>query len=985
MLVQLDVTTGALVPDAFGPGIDYVLMPAIAGLGDADDLAIDPADGQLYAIFNTGGGTDDRLVRVDKQTGATSDVGPIGVPDVEGLAFGADGVLWATNGSAQPVLFEVDKNTGASFNSRPLNQSSDYEGVECFTVPSHDLQVTVGVSDALPRTGETITLTIEVQNNGPHDALTVSLDDLLPPGLGYQSHDAQQGSYDSGTGAWTIGDLPIGASTTLTITVTVDAAPGTTVTNTATDLVGYSQDPVPGNNTDSVELTVDASPDSDNDGLFDGTELGIDMPHPDTDESAGNFIPDADPTTMTDPLDPDTDDGTVSDGDEDSNHNGAVDVDEGERDPNNPADDIPDSESDRDGDGVPDSQDNCPDTANTTQPDLDNDGLGDDCDPDADGNGFDDTIGAAGGGCAAGGSSSPGAALLLLGLLALVQLATRRARRPGRAAAALALLLLAASPAARAQSASVDSDYTVERFRLSLDRGGVLDVESGAVLPHLAFDLGLWLGYANDPLTLYRADGDGSDRERVGGLVSHRVGGNLVGSVGLFDRVQLGLDIPLILSQDQDLGMTMAPSDALSSFGLGDLRLIPKVQLLNAADHGVDLSVLVGFTLPTSSSSDYFGDSGATFVPELAVSRPFTPRLRGGVNLGYRARAHQQTLDLAVDDELYAHMGAGYMVTRDVELDGTLALATSASDPFGSFNRNYTELRGGAAYYFARMVTFASAGFGLSEGFGGPDWRALVGMRFGRRPPPPEEPPAVVVAPPPPPPDSDGDGLTDPDDACPQQPEDMDAFQDQDGCPDPDNDQDGILDTADACVEQPGPVENRGCPDTDRDQDTVVDRLDNCPDEPGAPENQGCANKQLVVIGKDKLEILDRVFFRTNRDVILPRSFGLLDNVAQVIASHPEIQLIQVEGHTDDRGNDAYNKDLSQRRAQAVVDYLVRKGVARERLQPIGYGEEKPIAPNDTPANRAANRRVDFNLIGAEGAIEIDKQNSGPGDDAIDN
>jgi outer membrane protein OmpA-like peptidoglycan-associated protein/opacity protein-like surface antigen len=211
-------------------------------------------------------------------------------------------------------------------------------------------------------------------------------------------------------------------------------------------------------------------------------------------------------------------------------------------------------------------------------------------------------------------------------------------------------------------------------------------------------------------------------------------------------------------------------------------------------------------------------------------------------------------------------------------------------------------------------------------------------------------------------PDADGDGVVGAADKCPDQPEDKDAFEDDDGCPEEDNDKDGVVDATDACPLETGVVENRGCPDTDKDGDSVVDRLDNCPDEAGTAANQGCKKKQLVVITQTQLKILDVVHFATGKAKILPRSKKLLDNVAQVILSHPELQKVRIEGHTDDRGDDEKNKTLSQERADSVLAYLTDKGVEAGRLEAIGYGEEKPVSSNATKKGQAANRRVEFNL-----------------------
>ena len=212
-------------------------------------------------------------------------------------------------------------------------------------------------------------------------------------------------------------------------------------------------------------------------------------------------------------------------------------------------------------------------------------------------------------------------------------------------------------------------------------------------------------------------------------------------------------------------------------------------------------------------------------------------------------------------------------------------------------------------------------------------------------------------------PDSDGDGLNDQEDECPEKPEDMDSFEDKDGCPDDDNDNDGVVDAKDGCVSEPGPVENRGCPDGDRDGDTVVDRLDNCPDVAGTVENRGCKKKQLVVITQNQIQILDKVFFQTGKSKVRSRSRTLLNNVADVLKAHPEIKMIRVEGHTDNVGKAEKNKTLSQQRAEAVVAYLIKRGVSADRLEGVGHGQERPLADNAIKTGRDQNRRVEFNIV----------------------
>jgi outer membrane protein OmpA-like peptidoglycan-associated protein len=122
-----------------------------------------------------------------------------------------------------------------------------------------------------------------------------------------------------------------------------------------------------------------------------------------------------------------------------------------------------------------------------------------------------------------------------------------------------------------------------------------------------------------------------------------------------------------------------------------------------------------------------------------------------------------------------------------------------------------------------------------------------------------------------------------------------------------------------------------------------------------------------VKLTRDKIEILDKVYFDVNKDTIQARSFSLLDQVASVLKAHPELTTVRVEGHTDSDGKDEANLDLSDRRAKAVQRYLVDKGVAAARLQAVGYGETRPVKPNTSKTNKEANRRVEFVIAAIDG------------------
>jgi OmpA-OmpF porin, OOP family len=212
-------------------------------------------------------------------------------------------------------------------------------------------------------------------------------------------------------------------------------------------------------------------------------------------------------------------------------------------------------------------------------------------------------------------------------------------------------------------------------------------------------------------------------------------------------------------------------------------------------------------------------------------------------------------------------------------------------------------------------------------------------------------------------PDTDGDGVPDSRDACMLEPEDKDGYLDEDGCPDLDNDADGIPDARDTCPNQPedrdGFEDEDGCPDPDNDKDTVLDVEDLCPNTPGQPGGLRPGCPSLIVVTAKEIRITQQIQFDFNKSTIKPVSFIILDAVTEVLAANPRIT-IEVQGHTDNVGQPAYNTKLSQQRADAVRAYLVGHGIEAARLVSKGFGMDQPLLANDTEAHRALNRRVQF-------------------------
>jgi outer membrane protein OmpA-like peptidoglycan-associated protein len=155
----------------------------------------------------------------------------------------------------------------------------------------------------------------------------------------------------------------------------------------------------------------------------------------------------------------------------------------------------------------------------------------------------------------------------------------------------------------------------------------------------------------------------------------------------------------------------------------------------------------------------------------------------------------------------------------------------------------------------------------------------------------------------------------------------------------------------------------------DTDRDGVPDVEDQCPNEPGPKENHGCPvaapsapPQKLVIVRRDRIEIRQQVRFRPNRSEILPSSYELLRQVANVIKAAPAIT-VRIEGHTDNVGKKQKNMRLSQQRADAVKTFLVRQGIDEKRLVAQGFGPTRPVASNATRAGKAANRRVEFRIV----------------------
>jgi OmpA-OmpF porin, OOP family len=513
-----------------------------------------------------------------------------------------------------------------------------------------------------------------------------------------------------------------------------------------------------------------------------------------------------------------------------------------------------------------------------------------------------------------------------------------------RTIAALATCLAAAAAPAADDPTQRGFDPDTVKPALSLDGG--LAVETAGKAKAGTRAVGLVLDYAEGLLALQL----GGQRDM---LLESRLTAHLMGGYA-FSRFEVGVHLPLILRQQADFslltdhGVTGPLVAPVAETSLGDLRLFGKLPLLSQEHAPVALAAILDLRLPTGNPQAFTSD-GLSAVPGVVVTRA-QGRLRLDLQLGYLFRDQGQYAQLVVHDGLTGGLGASWSAGGFGPVRSTRLMAELLGGwPRGLKNddryRAPLSARGGARACLAHGWSVeAGAGKGLGEaGYGREEWRVFAGVRWtGTRSevatsaaaPPPPPPPAP--APPPPPPPVIG------------------TAGDRDG--------DGVPDDQDVCPDVPGTPEMDGCPD--RDGDFIPDPEDRCPDEPGPAENDGCPVQGPVVqIETERISLKDSIHFDTDKATIKAESNPILDAIAGLLRDHPELRRVRVEGHTDNRGTAAYNKDLSQRRARSVVRALVQRGIDPGRLLSEGYGFDRPVASNATALGRAKNRRVEFMIL----------------------
>lgn len=583
--------------------------------------------------------------------------------------------------------------------------------------------------------------------------------------------------------------------------------------------------------------------------------------------------------------------------------------------------------------------------------------------------------------------------------------------------------LIAAMVAAAAPVKAEQPSIALDRFDPSQAGDRMFAVPSpfvaGALTPHF-----MVVGdYAHNPLLVSTAKSD----QVVGAVVGSQLFLHLNATLALWNRLNININAPIALQQSGDNPERGAQSFiSPSSAQFGDLRVGLRVRLYGNYTDIFQAALGGSLWLPTGSSNSFVSDGKVRGMPHVILGGR-ADKFVWSFLAGMEFRPSLQFASVAQGSMVRLGGGIGFLIGEKKNFQvGPEFSAALTIDDVSARTSNVEALIDARYRVVDDFEVGVGAGPGLSKGIGTPDFRGVLMLAYSPKQKEPitvvpvqdrdgdrivdsqdacPNEPGVMSPDPtkngcPPPKDTDLDGVWDMYDACPAEPglanqdpakngcpprdRDKDTILDEvDACPDvagvgsanalkngcpPDADEDGIFDDKDACPQVKGvasdnPKQN-GCP-PDSDGDGIIDEKDACPAEKGKPntdpKKNGCPQSVRVV--DSQVVILEQVQFDTSKATIKSVSEPLLDEVASVLKEHPEFVRLEVQGHTDNAGSRGLNQKLSQERAEAVKDALIRRGIADNRLTAKGYGPSQPIGNNRTAEGRQSNRRVQFKSL----------------------
>jgi outer membrane protein OmpA-like peptidoglycan-associated protein len=501
------------------------------------------------------------------------------------------------------------------------------------------------------------------------------------------------------------------------------------------------------------------------------------------------------------------------------------------------------------------------------------------------------------------------------------------------------------------------------------------------------------LGYSHNPLRATTVTDNPVVQQRIDNPVQGQFISYLSGGAQLLKRLTLDLTLPInllnIYGDDPQAEQVGEGGIGETPVAISDIRLGVRVKTWETESEWLKFGLGAALYAPTGNRNAFAGDKGTSGYLYAASELDFGKFFLSG-NIGPHFRPVGSIGgaegDLYLSSDLRWAFGA-YLPLREGkvrlggELWGTTGMYSEGPAEESTFFAGKTTtlewLAQGRFTIDPKQKVYVQVGAGtrLTTGYGAADFRLLgsigtyalftdiKGRSPGRR---------VEIIP-----DSDdydrdtdGDGYPDSVDACPTDKEDGKPPAATDGCPaSSDRDGDGIPDVNDECPDQAEDKDKvqdeDGCPEDDADKDGIPDVKDKCPTEPGKrspiAEKFGCPST-LEIDESGGFRTLKPIEFETGRATIKPVSFPILDEVLDLMKSRASMR-IGVYGHTDSKGTPAGNLILSKQRAAAVRNYLQGKGIAANRLESEGYGQDKPIADNNTDEGRTKNRRVEFKIL----------------------
>lgn len=505
----------------------------------------------------------------------------------------------------------------------------------------------------------------------------------------------------------------------------------------------------------------------------------------------------------------------------------------------------------------------------------------------------------------------------------------------------LASLVFLASPMiSNEASAQEEGRFDAQVFRPSAAPRDLVMVQKSEVIGHKSPTVGFFSDIGFDPLVLVSQD-TGQTVEAVAARLQLT---GLIG-FGLFDWADLTLAVPFVAYQGGDNLRSLGTEGPVQTQSVGDTRLSARVAIpgLNRRGdklRGLGMAVVGNLNLPTGNPLAFSGDGiltgGVTLITDYRFKRGVIT-----TNAGIWLRPERQVAGVRVGDMgSFGVAGESYVVQSwGISVLGGVYGYPSLNKFPDSARQIPAEVILALRWQTKHGITWTFGGsFGAACAFGSPALRLFNGLTwqpsFSRE----QERINKILE---------------------------DETNDPDG--------DGLTGDVDKCPDEPGPAINNGCPEIDSDGDGLVDSDDGCPQTPQGPTGQdGCPPAR---IDGDRIVILGKVHFATDKDIILDKSKPALEAVAAVLEANPDILSLRIEGHTDIRHSHAYNMALSQRRASSVRTFLIEQGVDAGRLEAVGYGHTQPIyddtgcagpdelLSDDCKQMTSTNRRVIFRIL----------------------